>query len=218
MTTPARPLTRAERKQRALTLRGRQAPTIATGSVMSVREAGADRLRVQGYASTTGPPGYEMGFYRETVAAGAFRSTLARSPDVQFLINHDGLPLARTTNGTLLLREDGVGLNFTADLDSSDTDSSRVVSKIRDGLLTECSFAFRCVRDRWDDDYENREIQELDLHRGDVSVVTFGANPTTSVQALAARRAAATEAAVRVNRRMDYYRKRAYALTLNGRH
>ena len=43
------------------------------------------------------------------------------------------------------------------------------------------SFAFRVVRQVWDEKYENREIEAVNLHRGDVSVVNMGANPTTSI-------------------------------------
>ena len=42
------------------------------------------------------------------------------------------------------------------------------------------SFAFRVVRQTWDENYENREITEININRGDVSIVNQGANPATS--------------------------------------
>jgi phage head maturation protease len=48
------------------------------------------------------------------------------------------------------------------------------------------SFAFRVTRQQWSPDYDQRDILEVDLHRGDVSVVNFGANPATSVGAVRA--------------------------------
>ena len=42
------------------------------------------------------------------------------------------------------------------------------------------SFAFRVTRQEWDKAYENRFIQELSLHQGDVSVVNYGANGATA--------------------------------------
>jgi hypothetical protein len=48
------------------------------------------------------------------------------------------------------------------------------------------SFAFRVTRQQWSPDYDQRDILEVDLHRGDVSVVNFGANPATSVGAMRA--------------------------------
>jgi HK97 family phage prohead protease len=55
---------------------------------------------------------------------------------VRLLLNHDGLPLARTTSGTLKLREDKRGLHFEADLDPNDPDVQRIAPKVQRGDLT----------------------------------------------------------------------------------
>ena len=125
--------------------------------------------------------GYDMGWYTERIMRGAFTKTLSEQPDVQFLLNHTGLPLARTTNQTLTLRETDDGLEYDAVTDSDDPDAQTVARKINQGLMDQCSFAFRVTRQAWDEDYTQREISEVDLNRGDVSVVNFGANPKTSV-------------------------------------
>jgi phage head maturation protease len=39
---------------------------------------------------------------------------LSDGADVRFLINHDGLPLARTASGTMRLKEDTKGLAVDA--------------------------------------------------------------------------------------------------------
>jgi hypothetical protein len=67
--------------------------------------------------------------------------------------------------------------------------------KVRSGLMNQCSFAFRVTRQAWSEDHDEREISEVSLHRGDVSVCNFGANPTTpvAVRALLANVAALTE-------------------------
>ena len=44
------------------------------------------------------------GIYEETIKQGAFKKTLQEQDDVRFLVNHDGIPLARTSSGTLELR------------------------------------------------------------------------------------------------------------------
>ena len=125
--------------------------------------------------------GYDMGWYTERIMSGAFANTLNRSPDVQLLVNHEGLPLARTTNGTLDLREDAdQGLVFEARVDSADPDAQTLARKVESGLMDQCSFAFRVLRQNWSDDHDVREITEVDLNRGDVSVVNYGANPKTS--------------------------------------
>jgi hypothetical protein len=45
------------------------------------------------------------------------------------------------------------------------------------GELDAMSFAFYVVRQLWSPDYMQRDIQEVDLDGGDVSVVTWPANP-----------------------------------------
>lgn len=146
----------------------------------------ADSLTVEGYASTFNQP-YNMGIYTETVAPGAFRKTLSEAPDVRFLINHDGLPLARTSSGTLELSEDATGLHFRTTLDTTDPDVARLAPKMRRGDLTQCSFAFRTIKDEWSADYSARTMRELSLRDGDVSIVTYPANPTATAQLRAAR-------------------------------
>ena len=48
------------------------------------------------------------GQWMERIAPGAFTNAIGRD-DVTFLINHEGLPLARTRSGTLELFEDQRG-------------------------------------------------------------------------------------------------------------
>lgn len=147
---------------------------------LAVRES-SDALNLTGYASTFNQP-YDMGWYTEQVDPTAFRETLGRSPDVRLLINHDGLPLARTSSGTLNLDTDSRGLRVQASLDPSDPDVARIASKMRRGDLNEMSFGFRVAKngDTWSDDMRNRTLHNLDLNDGDVSVVTYPANPGTS--------------------------------------
>lgn len=148
-------------------------------STMECRTVG-DTITFRGLASSTNSP-YEMGFYTETIKNGAFDKTLAKRPDVMLLANHEGLPLARTTNGSLQLSDMGNGLEFSATAAADDPDAARVASKVASGLLDQCSFAFRVVEQAWDEDYTQRDISEVSLERGDVSIVNYGANPNTAV-------------------------------------
>lgn len=140
----------------------------------------ADGTTLSGYASTFNQP-YDMGWYREKVAPGAFKRSLGQSPDVRLLINHDGLPLARTTSGTLTLSEDERGLKVDARLDPSDPDVAALLPKMRRGDLNQMSFGFRLMGegDEWSKDMSERTLRALDIHDGDVSVVTYPANPGT---------------------------------------
>jgi hypothetical protein len=45
------------------------------------------------------------------------------------------------------------------------------------------SFAFRVIRQKWNDDRSRRVLTEVSLADGDVSVVTYPAYPTTTVEA-----------------------------------
>jgi HK97 family phage prohead protease len=140
--------------------------------------------RIEGYASVTEEP-FEMwdwlGPYSEVVRNGAFTKTLSETPQVQLLLNHGGLAMAYTKAGTLRLSEDSTGLHMEADVNTGRGDVRDMVTAIEDGAVDEMSFAFRVTRQMWSPDYDQRDILEVDLHRGDVSVVNFGANPATSV-------------------------------------
>jgi HK97 family phage prohead protease len=140
----------------------------------------SDGFSLNGYASTFDQP-YDMGWYTESVDPGAFKRTLGQKPDVRLLINHDGLPLARTTSGTLTLDTDSKGLRVSAALDPTDPDVAALAPKMRRGDLNQMSFGFRTIEDIWENDMSKRTLRQLDLNNGDVSVVTYPANPNASV-------------------------------------
>jgi len=147
---------------------------------------------IEGYASVTEAP-YEMwdwyGSYTEVIREGAFKRTLNANPQVQLLLNHGGLSMAYTRAGRLRLSEDSTGLHIAADLNTDRGDVRDMVAAIGDGDVDEMSFAFRVPvsGQKWSPDYDQRDILEVDIHRGDVSVVNFGANPATSVAAVRAQ-------------------------------
>jgi HK97 family phage prohead protease len=153
---------------------------------LEVRSQGGTGVTVEGYASAVEAP-YEMfdylGAYTEVIRAGAFGKTLSEKPQTQLLLNHGGLSMAYTRAGTLRLAEDTTGLHLAADLNTSRGDIRDMVTAIEDGNVDEMSFAFRVPagKSNWSPDYDQRDILEVDIHRGDVSVVNFGANPATSV-------------------------------------
>jgi len=138
-------------------------------------------MRLSGYAAVFNEASLPLPF-REFIAPGAFRKTLQETPDVRLLINHEGLPLARTKNGTLTLTEDENGLRFDAVL--ADTNESRDLYTLIDrGDVDQMSFAFRVIRQKWNDDRSERTLTEVSLSDGDVSVVTYPAYPATTVEA-----------------------------------
>ncbi|WAZ20174.1 HK97 family phage prohead protease [Streptomyces cinnabarinus] len=148
--------------------------------------ADGTKLTLTGYASVFESPydvygGPPYG-WTEIVDRKAFDVTLAAKPDLHLLINHAGMPLARTKSGTLLLAADTKGLHVEAELDADDPDVQRLLTKMKRGDMDEMSFGFRVKRQEWNEDYTERRLLEVSLHKGDVSVVNFGANPATSAE------------------------------------
>jgi HK97 family phage prohead protease len=146
-------------------------------------DPGDGTVGFRAYASITETP-YDMwdmfGPYTETIAASAFDATLAANPDVAYLLNHGGMTLARTASGTLTIGRDDTGLWYEPRLDPANLAVPGILSGIRRGDLDESSFAFRITSGSWDPDYTAYRIEQLDLHRGDVSTVNYGANPATA--------------------------------------
>jgi hypothetical protein len=155
---------------------------------VEARQAEDGTMRLRGYAAVFNDASVPLPF-KETIAPGAFRKTLSETPDVRLLINHEGLPLARTKNGTLTLTEDDRGLFMDAII--ADTNEGRDLYKLVErGDVDQMSFAFRVIRQKWNEDRTTRTLTEVSLADGDVSVVTYPAYPTTSVEAREALRKA----------------------------
>lgn len=198
MTTPALAAAAAERAQHTTARRdrpsqrrcaehaGARATVRAALSGVQVREASdTGTLEFVGRA-TVYEQAYEMwdmfGPYTEVVTEGAGSDSLARADlDVPLVLGHDQLRrLARTSTGTLFLTESADGLDVRAPaLDPADYDVAYIAPKLRSGLIDEMSFAFRIESGQWSPDYTEYRINRYDIHRGDVAIVGYGANPYT---------------------------------------
>ena len=161
---------------------------------VEMREADENEIVLEGYASTFeeyemygGPSNYG---WIERIDEGAFDKTLREKPDLHLLINHAGMPLARTKSGTLDLSVDKRGLKVVARMDKRDPEVQALAIKMERGDMDEMSFAFRVKKQEWKaadgfediDEQSYRTITEVSLHKGDVSVVNWGANPTTHAE------------------------------------
>jgi HK97 family phage prohead protease/HK97 family phage major capsid protein len=146
--------------------------------VRAVEVRAQEDMTIEGYASVFGDE-YDLGYFTERVAPGAFDGRT--NDDVRLLINHTGVPLARTTNNTLTLTIDERGLHYRAKL--ADTQEGRdLYTLIQRGDITQSSFAFTIEQDEWSGDRRTRTINRVgQLY--DVSPVTYPASPTTTVQA-----------------------------------
>lgn len=139
-------------------------------------------IRVSGYAAVFDQETNIGGAFMESIARGAFTSAIERQDDVVFLVNHDGLPLARTRSGTLKISEDEHGLLMEAELAADDPDVRSIVPKMKRGDLDKMSFAFVPSRQEWDDsgDIPKRSIKDID-RLVDVSIVTTPAYEGTDI-------------------------------------
>jgi HK97 family phage prohead protease len=169
-----------------------------------VRAAGEDSNEwiVSGHAAVFDVLSEELGaFYRfrERIDRGAFRRSLDESQDVVYLLDHEGLPLARTSSGTLELREDPRGLfSYARWARSAYSDPIATALERRD--LAGMSFAFTVAEDEWvernvegqDEPEVIRTIKKVD-RLFDVSVVGTPAYPQTDAQLRAQEIAAAAK-------------------------
>jgi HK97 family phage prohead protease len=161
---------------------------------VEVRKAADGSPVVTGYASVYDAPydvfgGPEANGWTEIISRGASDKSIREQDDVYLFFDHDGLPLAATRAGTLTLESDRIGLYSEARVDPADPLSMAIVRRLERRELDAMSFAFKVIRQRWEDE-EGREmdpmrapvrrIQEVRLF--DVSVVSFPANPATYVQ------------------------------------
>ena len=150
------------------------------GGIPAEIRADSDGIKVEGYAAVFGEETDIGGMFREVIERGAFKDAIGRD-DVVFLINHDGLPLARTRSGTLKLTEDDHGLKIETTLDPEDPDVKSIAGKMKRGDLDKMSFAFFPDVQEWVEsgDLPLRTIKRASLH--DVSIVTSPAYDGTEI-------------------------------------
>ena len=128
---------------------------------------------VVGYGAVFNSESNDLGGFVEYIAPGAFDGRL--EDDVRFLINHDGLPLARTTNNTLRLSVDERGLKYEADMPDT-TLANDLMTLLRNGTISQSSFAFTVEEDSWEN-VDGRNIRTINKvsRLYDISSVTFPA-------------------------------------------
>lgn len=119
--------------------------------------------------------------YREKIDPNAFDE--CDMNDVVMLYDHEGRVLARTSNNTLTLTVDDIGLKVRADLSGTQLGKD-VFAEIRDGYVTKMSFSFTVDEDKNEqaNTYDLRTITKVKrLH--DVSAVSIPAYDDTSINA-----------------------------------
>jgi HK97 family phage prohead protease len=140
---------------------------------VEIRKNSDGTVGVRGYAAVFDSPAHG-----EVIRKGAFKRTIEQRDDIRLLINHDGMPLARTKSGTLTIGEDDKGLWFDApSLDvEGNSDARNLVSAMERGDIDQCSFAGYFSTRNVDGLTEVFEVKGVD-----VSVVTYPWYEETSV-------------------------------------
>ena len=139
--------------------------------------------KITGYAARFKKDSLDLGGFVEQIAPGAFANALKNS-DVRALKNHDpNLILGRSTNGTLSLNENTIGLKF--EVEPPDTATGRdTLAEVKRGDITGASFSFIVAPggDSWSqkDGRAMRVINEVE-ELFDVGPVTYPAYPDTAV-------------------------------------
>ncbi len=150
---------------------------------IEIRQDDGEEPVLRGYVARFNELSEEIFGFVEKIQRGAFAKTIKDKADVRFLLNHDpNIVLGRTKAGTLEVRERRAGLWIENTL--PDTQQARDITvSVKRGDITQGSFGFRTVKDKWDEETEPivRTLQEVKLF--DVSLVTFPAYPSTSVSA-----------------------------------
>lgn len=148
--------------------------------VDSVSEPGVEPA-IEGYASVFDSWSEELGGnspFREKVVKGAFEETI-QIDDIRALFNHDpNYVLGRNKAGTLTLEEDEKGLKVRI-VPPDTTWAKDLLVSIKRGDITQMSFGFTVILDRWsyEDNIDVRELLKVKLF--DVSPVTFPAYSQT---------------------------------------
>jgi len=119
-------------------------------------EDGDEGLRIAGRGIPFNDWSEDLGGFRERIAPGAFRESVADG-DVRALYNHNpDIVLGRSSTGTLRISERDDGLHYEVDVNPDDADAVSAVARIRRGDVSGNSFGFYVERAE-DQEWEERD-------------------------------------------------------------
>ena len=140
--------------------------------------------------------------------------------DVIMQYNHEGRVFARTSNNTLMVTPDAVGLATRADLGGTEL-GSQVYEEIKGGYTDKMSFGFRVAEDTREvtEDHETGEVTVLRTITKisklyDVSAVSIPANDATSISARSYGEGVIAEAREEIAREKELRERRAKAIAI----
>jgi uncharacterized protein len=145
-----------------------------TKSIPFEIKANIDKYEFEGYAST-----YKKDLVGDQVVQGAFKKTIAerlQNGKIKVLWQHSepfGMPME--------MHEDSKGLYVKAKVTPTSTAKDRLMY-MESGVVDEMSIGYDVLQDEISEDGGTRLLKELKLY--EVSPVTFGANPYTSINSV----------------------------------
>lgn len=156
---------------------------LAGGFELRLADADSHHALFRGYASVTDHPydimgGASAGGWSETIARSAFKRSIGMTGNKALLKAHDNAQVVATTrSNTLTFSEDSVGLLTEAKLDTRVSWIADLVQQIESGVIDEMSIGFYAREQKWNRDYTERTITEVELV--EATIVWAGANPAT---------------------------------------
>src|SRR5262245_16087385 len=137
---------------------------------------------IRGYAIVFDQLSGNLGFFREKIASEAVDRTLREGIDLRALVDHEPrLILGRMEAKTLRVEKDTRGLRVEIEPDENISYAADIMRSVGRRDVTGMSFAFRTLRDMWDETTDPPTRTVLDMVIREVSVVTFPAYPQTDV-------------------------------------
>lgn len=145
----------------------------------SADDAGGETV-ARGYAAVFNSDTSIGGYWIERFAPGAFTRSLAENDIVALHSHESARVVGRKSAGTLTVREDSKGLAFENTLPDT-TDGRDLAVLIGRGDIGGMSFAFRAMREEWDEttDPPTRTILEARIY--EITYTAFPAYPSTEV-------------------------------------
>lgn len=129
---------------------------------------GSDGYNLEGYVNAVGRESELLyspqrnKWFREVMEPGVFKRCLAQNSDIPMLLEHDETrEIARTSEGTLELFEDNIGLKFKATIADKD-----LYDSVQNGEINSCSFGFVCQEDEYEfvnNKQEKRYVKDITL-------------------------------------------------------
>lgn len=137
-----------------------------------------DGFKVRGHATTWDDP-YPVWDFEEQVSRDAVPDDIQQRDVFAFWSHDSGIPLARTTNGTLTLEKDATGLAVEFGMPAA---RAAEAEAIRTGLVDKMSMGFFVLRQMWEEREDLPDLRTiLEMELLEVSPVALPANPNTDL-------------------------------------